>query len=197
MKKVLVVVFAVVLGVFAVQASAQLPNVGVYFHHDGWGGYSQMAADCPAAPAGTVVDQAYVVANNFNMWVVGIEYMIEYPVEVTWNADIIVSGQLKIGQSPTGIAITWQLPQNGFAQLLCQEVLFTWMCEEGYCGPDPMPNNIPWVVVPSPYSVSGQVQAVRWPDNGLVTGVGLTSLICPWTIPTEETTWGGIKAMYK
>jgi hypothetical protein len=194
MKKVLVVVFAVAIGLFAVQSNAQIPNVGVYFHHDGYGGYSQMAADCPAAPAGTLVDSVYVVAYNFNMWVIGIEYKIEYPTLVSFMADIITPAQLKIGSSAIGIGITWPLPQNGFGALLCQKALFLWMCEADDCV-NVLHHNTPWVVVPHPDS--GLLRAVRWPDVGTVAGVGLTSLLCPWTIPTEETTWGGIKAMYE
>jgi hypothetical protein len=194
MKKVLVVVFVVALGLFAVQSNAQVPNVGVYFHTDGYGGYSQMAANCPAAPAGTVLDSVYVVAYNFNMWVVGIEYQIEYPTMVSWVADRFTAGQLKIGSSPVGIGITWTLPQNGFGALLTQKAWFLWMCTEDDCV-NPLYQNTPWVVNPHP--ISGQLRAVRWPDNAPVPGVGLTSLLCPWTIPTEETTWGGIKAMYE
>lgn len=195
MKKVLVVVFVVALGLFAVQSNAQVPNVGVYFETDGYGGYNTMAADCPAAPAGTVLDEIYVVAYNFNMWVIGIEFMIEYPPLVSWVGDVIdPATQLSIGNSPTGIGITWPLPQNGFGALLCMKANFIWMCEADDCLNE-LNHNTPWMVQPHPDS--GMLRAVRWPDAGTVAGVGLTSLVCPWIIPTEETTWGGIKAMYE
>jgi hypothetical protein len=56
--------------------------------------------------------------------------------------------------------------------------------------------DIPISVVPNPTSISGQVQAVRWPDNSVIPAVGMLSYICP-TVPAEDTSWGKIKALYE
>lgn len=189
MKKTLVVVVAIAIGLFASVSSAQIPHVVVYFDNT----MTQMDACCPDAPAGTVAQELYVVANNFNMWVSAIEYMISYPASLLFLGDLVDDGpggtQLRIGQSPTGIGISWPIPANGFNALLCQKASVLWMCAAG----DPVTDQL---LVVLPFPSSGKVRAIRWPDEGEVLGVGLTSVVCPTVIPVEETTWGGIKALY-
>lgn len=185
MKKTLVVVVAIAIGLFASVSSAQTPHVVVYFDNT----MTQMDACCPVEPAGTVAQELYVVANNFNMWVSGIEYLISYPSALMFLGDIIGDHQLKIGQSLTGIGVTWPLPANGFEPLLVQKASVLWMCTAG----DPIADQL---LVVLPFPSSGKVRAIRWPDQVEVLGVGLTSVVCPTVIPVEETTWGGIKALY-
>lgn len=181
MKRILVVVAAVaLLGVTA--ASAQVPHVVVFFSNN------STAMDCPVAPVGTVLDSISVVAVNFNMWMNGIEFMIDYPPQMTWLGDD-VGPNLSIGNSPTGIGITFPLPLNAFVPATVMKANFVWMCDD--CSPGNQ--NAPVTVLP--YPSSGLIRAVRWPDLATVIGVGMTSLICP-TVPVEETTWGGIKAQF-
>jgi len=183
MKKILVVVFAVVVMLGAAQVNAQVPHVAVFFSN------GSNAANCPAEPPGTVLDSISVVAVNFDMWMNGIEYQISYPPQMLWLGDFIGDGNLKIGSSPTGIGITFPIPLNAFGPAVVQTANFFWMCDS--CD---LPNQNQPVVV-GPYPSSGVVRAVRWPDLVVVEGVGLTSLICP-TVPVQEKTWGGIKALY-
>ena len=190
MKKSLVVVVVLAIGMFAAVSNAQIPNVGVYFDNT----FTQMSAPCPTDPPGTVFQQLYVVANNLNMWVAAIEYKIEYPVSMAWDADIITSDQLRIGNSVVGIGITWPIPANGFGTLLCQKILIEWLCQSDVDGDCGLANDNVLVVVA--YPSSGKIRALQWPDNAETIGTGLTSVICPQTIPVEETTWGGIKALY-
>lgn len=206
MKKTLVVVVAIAIGLCASVSSAQIPNVVVYFDNT----YTQQSALCPQVPAGTVFDELYVVANNFNMWMSAIEYTVELPPSLMFLGDIIDEDtQLKIGSAVTGIGISWPLPANAFGALRCQKLSVLWQCQNlgGLGGPPP--DTAPQCVLADgvtgftdhtinvlPYPSSGLVRAVRWPDNVVVVGVGLTSVICGSTIPVEETTWGGIKALY-
>ncbi len=189
MKRILVVVFVVAIGLFAIQANAQVPYVQIYFDDT----FQISHKDCPNAPAGTVVDQIYVVAHNFDMWVSSIEYRIVYPSgSVLFLLDVIdPATQSRIGQSNTGIVITWPNPADGSGGLLCQTANFIWMCDACILGGGN--SNDQWVVVPHPDS--GLLRAVRWPDNVSVTGIGMTALSCP-TIPTEGATWGDIKVLY-
>jgi hypothetical protein len=192
MRKVLVVFSALLLltlGASMVNAGGPIPNVGVYFTSD-WGTYGHTALpECPPDPPGTVFDSLYVVANNFNMWMIGAEYQVLYPPQIIWLADN--TGGINIGASPTGIATTWPIPQNAFVPFAVNKVYFIYNCQLCYEGV-----NAPIVVVANPASISGQVQAVSWPGILVTFGIGMTSLICP-TIPVEETTWGNIKAMYQ
>jgi hypothetical protein len=123
------------------------------------------------------------------MWMIAVEYQVLYPFQIIWLSDN--TGGIDIGSSPVGIATSWPLPQNAFSPFAVNKVFFLYNCQLCYEG-----NNIPIDVVPSPTAISGQIQAVRWPDNVVFAAVGMRSLICP-TIPVEETTWGNIKALYE
>ncbi|NIM20512.1 MAG: hypothetical protein GTO51_09825 [Candidatus Latescibacteria bacterium] len=181
MRRVLIVVAALLIMSLGTSiVSAQVPYVEFVFSHRGG------SADCPPDPPGTVLDSAFVVANNFGMWMSAIEYGVSYPPEIIFLSDNTTG--LNIGSSDVGISTAWPLPQNAFDPLIVNEVKFLWNCQG--C-PE---TNIPIPVGPN--TATGFLQAVRWPDNGLVSAVGMTSLICS-TIPIEETTWGNIKALYK
>ena len=180
MKKVLTTVFAVALMAFAMSASAQTPNIQVYFDENG----SQTATDCPA---GGGFDQLTVIANNWNMFMSAVEYRIDYGPSFVFFGDIVDS-PLVIGNSPAGISISWPLPQNAFDPFVVQRASVQWNCS------DCAATNVPVQVLPNP--ASGKVQATRWPDNVLFEGVGLTSLVCA-TVPVAETTWGKVKSLYQ
>lgn len=187
MRKVLVLITALlVMALGATIVSAQVPNMQVYFTSD-WGTYGATSLEtCPGPVLGTL----YVVASNFDMWMIGAEYQVLYPPEITWIADDTGTGSISIGSSPVGIATTWPTPQNAFVPFAVNTVTVLYNCTG--CPR----NDIPIDVVPNPSAISGQVQAVRWPDTALIYAVGMESLICP-TVPVEETTWGSIKALYE
>jgi hypothetical protein len=184
MKKVLVVVFAVAFGLSAV-ANAQTPNVAVYFDE----GLQFQQGVCPGAPIGTVQQNLFVVANNFGIWMNAIEYAISYPPQLAFLGDLMIPGAISIGNSPTGIAIAFPVPQNAFVQNVVQQVSVLWMCNDCALNQD-----APLIVLPHPSF--GLVRAVEWPNLNTHLGVGMTSLICA-TTPVQETTWGGIKALYE
>ena len=172
------IVFAIVLLAGAAVASAQVPNVEFHFKHVG-----EAEIVCGGMD---VLDTAFVVANNFAMWMSAIEYQVVYPPEMLFLGDN--TGGLNIGNSMMGIATSWPFPINAFGSAIVNTVTFVWKC-------DGCPRtDIPVPVVPHP--ITGFVRAVRWPDNALISGIGMTSLICP-TIPIEETSWGKIKEIYK
>jgi hypothetical protein len=188
MRKVLFVFSALlILSLGASIVSAQIPNVQVFFTSD-WGTYGATHLDqCPPDPPGTVLDSVYVVASNFNMWISAIEYKVNWPMP-----HFIILGEetggLDIGNTSTGISTAWPFPINGYSPVAVCKVRFLYGCQLCLEGTD-----VPVTVVPHP--ISGLIQAIRWPDNAIFTGVGMESRICP-TIPTEDTTWGNIKALY-
>jgi hypothetical protein len=186
MRKVLVVSALLIMVLGASIASAQsIPNIQVYFTSE-WGAYGKTALE--TCPGTGVIGTVYVVASNFNMWMSAAEYMVEYPPEVIWLADN--TGGIDIGRSDIGIATSWPLPQNAFVPFAVNEVTVLYNCDG--CPRTDIPIN----VVPNPTSISGEVQAVRWPDTAVITAVGMLSYICP-TVPAEETSWGKIKALYE
>lgn len=185
MKKALAVVLAVALaGVVAVSASAQVPNVQVYFDPN----YNNTQTVCK--PLSTQ-DSFYVVMNNWNMFVLAADFSIAYPPAVFWTGDVAPPTVLTLGNSPGGIAVAWSLPQNGFNPLLALTVNVLWLQCDCNLGPQ--------MLSVGGYSPMGKTapSAIRWPDMAELPGVGMTSLICPGVIATESKTWGGVKALYR
>ena len=172
------------LSALAAAVCAQTPFVAVYFDNT----YQQQSmiyyGDCP--PFGTF-DTLYVAAVNFNMFMAGIEYKIDYGNNVAWLTDVPTS-PVSIGISPTGISLGWNLPQNGFKAVLCQTTLVQWICDGCQFTNDPITVMGHPLFNPTPV-------AVRFPDYVEVPGVGLTALTCP-TIAVEESTWGAVKSLY-
>jgi len=184
MKKVLIVVFAVAIGLSGV-ANAQTPHVAVYFDH----GLQYQQADCPGAPIGTVSQTLYVVANNFGLWLNGIEFQIFYPTQLMFLGDELIGDAISIGNSAAGIGIAFPTPVEAFVQAKVLKVTVLWMCNS--CNPD-----IEYPMVVMPYPGQPWVRAVEWPNLNVHIGIGFTSLVCS-TTPVQETTWGQVKALYR
>lgn len=192
MKKALAGVLAVALaGVMAGSATAQVPNVQIYFDP----AFTQAQTTC--GTAGTLQD-LYVVMNNWNFNITGEDFSIDYPAQMTWIADNLPDPltTVTIGQSPTalgGIAIAYAncCAQDGFQAVYVLRPMILWgPCD---CSQGPIP------LVVRGYTPLGKTQpsAIRREDFAEFSGVGLTSLICPGFIATEQSTWGQVKALYR
>jgi hypothetical protein len=181
MKKVLAVVLAVAfLSISAVGAFAQIPFVQWYFDAN----LTQTSADCSGQPA----QFGYVVAVNFNVFLSSVEYQISYPPSMLWVADLSVNtNQLNIGSTPLSVASVWALPLNTFQPTPIMRVLYDWNCPDGCYGIQP--------VEVGPHQ-TGRLSYVRFGDNARFDAIGMVSLVCPGPIPTEETSWGRVKALY-
>jgi hypothetical protein len=129
-------------------------------------GFTQRTADCPGAVVGSV----YIVAENWNYFISGIEFKVEYPPSMTWLADLDTP-PVTIGSSPNGVSIGWPLPQSGFFPIQVMRALVLWNCT----GCDSPNQQIKVVGHP----VSGLVQVARFPDYALVEGRGRVSVVCP------------------
>lgn len=179
MKTLLAVTAVIAVFLMATGVQAQTPNVGVFFDHS----FSRMDKDCPA---GGGVDSAFVVASNFNAFLSGIEYSVNYPTSMTWLSDY-GTPPVTIGSTPTGISEGFALPQNGFSPIIVAKILFLWNCGGCVVTDDP--------IIVSPHPLSGFVRATDFPNYDLINAVGMTSLVCA-TVPAEETSWGRIKSLY-
>jgi len=193
MRKALAGVLAVALiGVIAGSAMAQVPNVQVYFNS----AITQTQTQCPGTPpfSGPPVS-LYVVMNNWNFTVTGVDFSISYPPALVWVADQLPdpTTQVALGASPTGIAIAYAncCPLDGFQAnvvLLPQVIWGVCDCAQG-----------PQAVVVGGYTPLGKTQptAIRKDDFSEHSGAGMTSLICPGPIATQPSTWGQVKALYR
>jgi hypothetical protein len=165
---------------------AQVPRVEVFFDK----GLTMTDASCKGVDS---LQTLYVAAINFNMYMSAIEYSIDYSglTSLVYIADVQIA-PLNIGSTPLGVASSWNIPQNAFAPFIVMEVLCSWTCDD--CTGQPSAQEI--VVRANPSAPSGQIQAVRWPDNVFVASAGATSFVCLAPDPVQETTWGHIKALY-
>jgi hypothetical protein len=192
MNKILVVVCAVVISLGAVGASAQTPTVQPYFD----GGLIEVP-ECPLGgdEPGTnpILGNIYVLAHNWNVWMSAIEYKVNWPAQLIYTGDVIANPDwLVLGGSLTGISYSFGTPVNAYNDFTLQTIKFIWNCSG--CS---TAQNITVMVVghpasPEPPSV---VRAVDFWSEEYVYGIGMSAIVCP-TVPVEETTWGGIKALY-
>jgi hypothetical protein len=173
-------VFVTIAIGFVAPAPAQTPNIGVFFDK----GWSRMDWDCPGAG---IMDTIYVVARNFDRYLMAVEYAINYPPAMNWYYDLDAP-ELTIGTTPTGITSGFPTPQNGYFPLCVAKAVFMWTCS-GCALLTDMP------VVVSAHPGTGFLGAVDYPNYDLVPAVGMTSLVCT-TVPTESVTWGKIKSLY-
>jgi hypothetical protein len=186
MKKVLAVVLAAAfVSITATGAMAQpVPFVQFTFDRN----MTITAMDCPGTSAD--VQSGYIVAVNFNVFFTAIEYSVAYSPMMAYLGDVKVNdNQLNIGSSNTGISSAWSLPMSGFEPINILEVLFTWSCDNGCYDPE--------AILVGTNPTTGLLQYTRWPDNELFSAIGMTSLVCPGAVPVEDTSWGGIKALYE
>ena len=202
MKKALAgVLVASLVGLMAVAATAQVPNVQVYFNgNPAYNSFSDTQAVCNNP--GYARD-LYVVMNNWNMFVQAVEFSIDYPAALFFLGETAPAGTLVIGSTPSnggtgGVAVSWtNIPQNGFDPILAMTVH---VVETAQCDCNAGPQAV--VVRGYNYANAGNggntdPVAVRWPDYVELSGVGMTSLICPGAVATEQSTWGGVKALYR
>ncbi|MCK5407792.1 MAG: hypothetical protein KAJ37_10065 [Candidatus Krumholzibacteria bacterium] len=186
-----------ILSALAPIVTAQTPHLQIYFDQQ----LRDTYANCPNSPPGTVLDTIYVVAHNFDAWLNAIEFKINYPPQLAWLGDWLDPSALHIGNSYEGIGVAWPIPFNAFVPNVVLQAMVLWMCDD--CASPNMNQVICFDVYPG----SGFLRAVRWPDLELIYGQSGTAVICPtcgsWRpcdqlpIPVEQTTWGGVKAMYR
>ena len=172
------VVVALMATVVAV--SAQTPYIAVYYDQY----LTQETKDCP----GPMMDTWYVAAKNFNAFLTGAEFAIQYPAAVLYLGDANTP-PVTVGNTQAGISMGFALPVNGFFDVFLCNVKVFWNCSSCV---DPYLNNVVKVVA---NPVTGFLGVTDFPQYNLIPGVGLTSYICA-TVPAEETSWGQVKALY-
>jgi len=158
-------------------ARAQSPSVQVYFDEN----FTKTSASCEPGS----IDTAFVVAKNFNIQLVGIEYAVHYPDNITYFGEVIAA-ELWIGVTLGGIMEVFPNTQNAFEPVLLASIIYRCdSCDGG-----------DWFrVIPNP--ASGFVRATRFPDIEFVYGAGYASVLCS-PYPREQLrSWGEIKALYK
>ena len=183
MKRILAAAIMVLVICLGFNAYSQVAQIKISFDDNG----NEWFTTCPADLG---VSTLTVWTSNFDMWMSAIEYKIVFDPVVTFMEDIMIADALQIGSSPTGISIAYPTPGRAWDLFPVQRVLVMWNSTD--CS---LHSDSPITIVPHPSS--GKIQAIRWPDLHIVEADGGTSYICPTLTPTEETTWGSVKSLYK
>jgi hypothetical protein len=193
-------VCAAIIAASVVPASAQVPNVQVYFEgNPAFNTFDTIATWCH--PPGTTQD-IYVVFQNFNMFVQAVDFSIDYPAALFHAAETAPPETLVLGDSDAsggtgGIAIAWYNPQNGYQPLLALTVSVLWTTHCDCYGLFQVLRVRGYMYGSVGNGGKVNPQAVRWPDFEELDGYGLVSYVCPPPYSTEETTWGRVKALYR
>jgi hypothetical protein len=169
-----------IVALAAVGASAQNPFFAVYFDPS----FAIRETNCPGPGPGIL----YVAGVGFNSLVTGAEFAVWLPPAVTWVADINKPA-VTIGTTPTGIAMGYTTPLNGYSTVELCRVEILWACAS--CASPYLDNEI--VVIPSP-----RTGFLGWTDTSFTErpAAGLVSLVCPAGVAIELTTWGRVKALF-
>lgn len=177
--RIATLVFAALMAT-AVVVSAQTPFIAVYFD----AGLSTQSKDCP----GSMPDVLYIAALNFNTFVVGAEFAVQYPSSMMWLGDSNLP-PVVVGNTQSGISMGFTSPQNGFFPIRLCTASILWLCTA--CDPQYQNGQVKVVANPN----TGFLGYTDYPQINLIPAVGMTSLVCA-TVPAEETTWGQVKALY-
>jgi len=183
MKRVLLVVLAILVLSVGLNASAFKPEVRVSFDVQGdiwW-------VDCPSA---LTLDTLTVWTSDMGLYLAAIEYKIEYDPVVTFIEDLMIGDALPLGASETGITIAYPTPGDAWEAFPVQRVVVMWNSTDCTAHRDS-----PITIVPHPNT--GKIQAVRWPDLFVMEAQGGTSYICPTLTPVTNATWGIVKTLYE
>lgn len=172
-------------------AIAQVPTVQVYWDK----GFTQTVI----WPQGVgVVDTVYVVASNFNMFMSTIEFSIAPPTEyAVWSGDVHLPGSLHLGQSNTGVTITYPIPLNAFLPVAVMKYEITYLRYGCPSICDVCPPVVYDQILVEPHPYTGLIEAIEWNTYRAVQGAGMSTRVCPYPISTEHTTWGRVKSLYQ
>ena len=163
------------------------PTVGLYFDVGVMG---------HTPPGPDTVFEVYLYIHNAESYITAVEYQLltpDDPVHAYFgitDVEYPEGAAVTLGHPFTGHAITYWPPLGGITQgynLMC-----TYMCYTTVeCG-----QILDYHLVIAPHPGSGELRCTFAPDNDKLYPIGLTSVLCPSEIATEEESWGAIKSLY-
>lgn len=154
-----------VFALVALTATAAVggPTVKVYFDE----GLTQRTTDC----LGPGLDTLYIVAEDFDAFLTGIEFKLTLPPSMIWIADIGLP-PVYLGTTVTGISMGFAIPQNGYQPLVVAKALILWNCVD--C------SAINQRVEIDEHPLFNSIRATRWPDYLLIDADGAGATVCPF-----------------
>jgi hypothetical protein len=159
--------------------------------------FSSEPATMASAPAPFSFFDVYLYLHDAEYYVTALEYQLQTPVDPSHALFSIVgitypdNEAVSLGDPFSGHSIAYWPPLNGFVP--GYNLLVTLQCVTlAPCG---QLADYPLVIGPDPSS--GELRGTFAPDNEFFQITGLTSVICPEQIGTQEESWGAIKSLYR
>jgi hypothetical protein len=163
------------------------PMLGIYFTY----GPNQMHY----SPVAYEYFNGYVYAQNAGCVLNALEFRVQLTSGITLDADpIYPAGTIDMGSILGGISLAFWPPMDGSYpgyNLIATMPLFAakWCVESGGTLQDKQVRILP-------HPDTGLIQGSCFPENELFELAGLTSIICPYMIGTENASWGAIKSLF-
>lgn len=156
-------VLVIVMVMTASVSVARMPVVAVYFDE----GLTERSID----RLGAGQHMVYIVAENFDAHLTGVEYKIDYPRGMTWIRDVDMPA-VKIGDTSHGIAQAWGKPVDATSPVIIAKAVVQWDGTEG-------------TVSVKPHPQTGFIRAATAPDHELIEATGGSTGDKPPSDPTR------------
>ena len=177
------VLLSAVLCSWGTLAQAQAPTVQVYLNEN----LTQIHRHGNCPPFATI-DTVYVVASGFSSPITDIEYRIDAYANFEFAVEQFPSGFSGLGLTAEGVKVSFGAAIDASDKVVVETIIGLWYCECGAPG-------FPYIEV-LPHPASGKIQATRYPDTAKIEAVGGYNSLCG-VLPTEQSTWGRVKALYR
>ncbi|MCX5754147.1 MAG: hypothetical protein NTW97_11000 [Candidatus Krumholzibacteria bacterium] len=166
-------------------------TLGLYF--DLWPGKMAYA---PPEPMPSFFD-VYLYLHASNYYVTALEYQLTTPNEPAHTLFIINTvtpaeqAVVTLGSPWEGHSLAFWPPLDGYTpgyNMICKYTCMTLTpCLAGL---------VDYPIVVGPHPGSGQLWGTFYPNNETFPIIGLTSILCPYYIGVQNTSWGAIKSLY-
>ena len=162
------------------------PSMGVYFTYT--------PAQMHYSPVQFEEFNGYIFAQGAEgCLLTGVEFRVQMPSGISIDSFTVADGGLSMGSPASGISVAFWPPLDGSYpgyNLIGTLHLFA---SRGCVGTNPI-KDAPMRILAHPES--GHIYGSCLPDNELFDFAGLTSIICPELVGTEDKSWGAIKSLF-
>jgi len=161
------------------------------------GAYFDTPSEMADSPAPFSFFDVFLFLQNAEYYVTAVEYQLTTPIDPSHALFSVMSvtypdnKSVTLGDPFSGHAIAYWPPMNGFVP--GYNLVATLQCMTfAPCG-----SLVDYPLVIGPHPDSGEIRGTFAPENELFPIVGLTSIICPDLVGTQEENWGAIKSLYR
>lgn len=166
-------------------AIAQVPTIGIYFDRE----MTRTSYNCVGSG---VIDTMFVGGKEFNTWISTVEFRVHFDgANLVPISEVAPAGALKLGTSySAGTTINFPAQRNGYFPFEILKIAILWQCDD--CG---SATNDDLISV-MPHAGTGNLEAIEFGTYQVIPATAKGAVSCG-LVPTEQTSWGRVKALYK